>query len=255
MYQAIKSAELKFIEQCKTPKNEVTLTAKLIGDIDSSASLIQTRYERHLCLSDTFINLSEIELQVQNREKLTGADIGLILEWQDEHGNFKICPILLQAKRVACGLLADLSQKNEEMGYQFNILKAKKGVNSVYMFYNCDTQNVTTKPRVVTVKNIEDISFIGLPDKTSTVEDVLTLSTFMLDVMVNSVKFEIFDDRALALSSILNSLDENELASVFSLSVDKNSGAKYMEEYEQYLTFKREDESKNDSGSSSSFKP
>ncbi|WP_194664049.1 hypothetical protein [Vibrio anguillarum] len=252
MYQTIQNAELKFIEQCKTPRNEQALTAKLTVNIDNSASQIQAEYEKHLCLNNTLINLSELELQVQNREKATGADIAFILEWRDENDDLKICPILFQAKRVT-GFFFDISQKNSKVGYQFNILKAKK-TNSAYLFYNCDTQTTTKKPRLPTVKNIQEISVFDTPEKTSAIENVLSLSTFMLDIMVNPSKFKVFSNRTSALSQLLNSVQEDELASVFSLSTDEDARAKYAQSYSQYLAYKKKNENKstknNDSPSS-----
>lgn len=252
MYQTIQNAELKFIEKCKTPRNEPALTAKLTVDIENSASQIQEEYEEHLCLNNTLINLSELELQVQNREKTTGADIAFILEWRDENDVLNICPILFQAKRVT-SFFADISQKNNEVGYQFNILKAKK-INSAYLFYNCDTKRTTKTPRLPTVKNIKNISVFDTPEKTSAIESVLSLSTFMLDIMVNPSKFKVFSNRTSALSQILNSVQEDELANVFSLSTDEDASAKYEQSYSQYLAYKKKSENKlsenNDSPSS-----
>lgn len=236
MYQSIQNAELKFIEECKGPRNEIALTAKLTAFIGCSASKIQVEYEKHLHLTKAFINLSELELQVQNREQVTGADFALILEWKNNDETMNMCPILFQAKRVTSEL-ADISQKNNKVGYQFNVLKEKKN-NSMYLFYHCDTQKITETPRVVTVKNVDDIEIINVPSKTSAVDDVLSLSIFMLDVMINPSKFKIFNNRSSALNSILNSVKEDELASVFSLSVDEDAGAKYKQEYSQYLSYK-----------------
>jgi hypothetical protein len=253
MYQAVQNAELKLIEQCKTPRTEPSLTGKLTANIDHSASKVQEKYEKHLCLDETVINLSEIELQVQNREKVTGADFALLLEWKDDNGDLQICPIYFQAKRVT-GEFGDISQHNESAGYQFHVLRAKK-INSVYIFYNCDTQKVNSSPRIATVKNVKNILVSGDPKRTSTVENVLSLSTYLLDVMVNTNNYKTFSNRVSALSSILNSIQEDELASVFSLSVDAEAKLQYQQAYGQYVAYKNKKENDNNNNRGSSFRP
>ncbi|MFZ3509630.1 hypothetical protein, partial [Vibrio harveyi] len=250
MYQSLQNAELKLIEQCKTPRTETSLTGKLTANIDHCASKVQEKYEEHLCLDGTHINLSEVELQVQNREKVTGADFALLLEWKDDNDDLKICPIYFQAKRVTT-VEADISQYNENTGYQFRVLQAKN-LNSVYIFYNCSTQKTNSNPRVPAVKNVKDIAVHGEPKKTSAVDDVLSLSTFLLDVMVNTTNYITFKDRGSALRAILSNIQEDELASVFSLSIDEDAKLKYQEAYDQYLIHKQEleEDRKNDSGTS-----
>ncbi len=237
LYHTIKNVELEFIDRCKTPRNEVALTAKLTEVISTQAKLIQRLYEKHLCLNNSYINLSEVELQVQNREKLVGADIGFLLEWKDEEGNLQICPILLQAKRVVSEI-ADISQSNNTQGYQFNILKKSKA-NPVYMFYHCNTQKPTDNPRIVAIKNIDDIKTTRQPDKTSAVQGVLSMSSFFLEIMNNTNKYTICTNRAVALASILNSLREEELYGIFSFSVDESAGLKYTNAYNDYKNFKK----------------
>ncbi|MDH0177302.1 hypothetical protein ACK31Z_22130 [Aeromonas dhakensis] len=253
MYQSLQNAELKLIEQCKTPRTEVSLTGKLTANIDHCASIIQKKYEKHLCLDGTHINLGEIELQVQNREKITGADFALLLEWKCDNNALIICPIYFQAKRVT-EVEADISQHNENVGYQFHVLQSKK-LNSAYIFYNCSTQETNATPRVPAVKNIKDIVVDGDPKKTSSVDNVLSLSTFLLDVIVNTPNYITFNDRASALRSILSNIQENELASVFSLSVDEDAKLRYQEVYNQYVIYKKGLEKSRNNDSGSSFGP
>ncbi|ELL0578816.1 hypothetical protein Q4K74_003695 [Vibrio cholerae] len=250
MYQSLQNAELKLIEQCKTPRTEMSLTGKLTANIDHCASMIQKKYEKHLCLDGAHINLGEVDLQVQNREKITGADFALLLEWKCDNNELIICPIYFQAKRVTT-VDADISQYNESAGYQFHVLQSKQ-LNSAYIFYNCSTQETNATPRIPAVKNIKDIVVYGNPKKTSAVDNVLSLSTFLLDVIVNTSEYITFNDRASALGAILSNIQENELASVFSLSVDGDAKLKYQEVYDQYLMYKKglEESSNDDFGSS-----
>ncbi|MFG0888039.1 hypothetical protein [Vibrio sp. CJQ_6] len=237
MYQAIQNAELKFIEQCKTPRNEISLTGKLTSNIDHCASKIQSDYEKHLYMDNISIIMNEIELQVQNREKITGADFALLLEWYDRANYLKVCPIYFQAKRVI-NEMADISQFNKEVGYQFTLLKSRE-INSAYIFYNCNTQKITPNPRLPSVKDVRDVSSNEFPDKTSAVENVLSLSTFLLDVMVNSNRYTVFNNRKDALRAILVNIKEDELSRVFTLSVDEGAKERYREEYILYMNYKK----------------
>jgi hypothetical protein len=248
LYHTIKNVELDFIDRCKTPRNEEALTAKLTEVISAQAEKIQNKYEKHLCITNSRLNISEVELQVQNREKGIGADIGFLLEWKDEKGNLKICPIILQAKRIASEI-ADISQSNKTEGFQFYKLQKSKA-NPVYMFYHCDTQSTLEKPRVITVKKLDKINVTGEPKKTNAVEDVLSLSTFFLEIMSDANKYTIVTDRAKALASILNTVSQSELYGVFSFSIDAESALKYSEAYERYVTYIKDRNNEN-----SSFEP
>jgi hypothetical protein len=246
IYQTIKNVELDFIDRCKTPRNEEALTAKLTEVISAQAEKIQNKYEKHLYLINSQLNLSEVELQVQNREKGVGADIGFLLEWKDEKGDLKICPLILQAKRISSEM-ADISQSNKSEGFQFYKLKKSKA-NPVYMFYHCDTQSHLENPRLITIKNIDKINVSGEPRNTSGVEDVLSISSFFLEIMSDANKYKIVTDRAQALASILNTVSQSELYGVFSFSIDPESALKYNEEYRKYSTY-----IKNRSSEGSSF--
>lgn len=235
LYHTIKNAELDFIDRCKTPRNEEALTAKLTEVISSQAEKIQSKYEKHLCLTNSRLNLSEVELQVQNREKGIGADIGFLLEWRDGKGDLKICPIILQAKRVASEI-ANISKSNKTEGFQFYKLQ-KSNANPVYIFYNCDTQSTLERPRIISVKNLSDINVTGEPSKTSAVEGVLSLSTFLLEIMSDTNKYKIVADRYKALASIISTVSQSELYGIFSFSIDPDSAIKYGEVYEKYANY------------------
>lgn len=235
LYHTIKNVELDFIDRCKTPRNEEALTAKLTEVISAQAEKFQSKYEKHLCLTNSRLNLSEVELQVQNREKDIGADIGFLLEWKDGKGDLKICPIILQAKRVASEI-ADISQSNKTEGLQLHKLQ-KSNANPVYMFYHCDTQSTLASPRIISVKKLDKINTTGEPRKTSAVEGVLSLSTFFLEIMSDTNKYTIVTDRTKALASILSTVSESELYGVFSFSVDPDSALKYSDAYEKYARY------------------
>jgi hypothetical protein len=236
LYHIIINAELEFIDRCKTPRNEEALTAKLTEIISTQAEKIQNKYEKHLCLTNSQLNLSEVELQIQNRERSVGADIGFLLEWKDESGELKICPLIIQAKRVVTES-ADISQSNKTHGFQFDKIRESKA-NPVYMFYHCNTQATIENPRIITVKSVDNIDVLGDPGKTSAVEGVLSMSSFFLDIMSGTNRYRLFSDRTKALSSILSSVNESELYGIFSFSIDSDSALKYSESYKEYAAYK-----------------
>jgi hypothetical protein len=243
LMQALQECELKFLEVCSTPNDEPSLTAHLLSTLNSKAESLQDKYVKPLSITGSQLNLKKLELQVQNRESLTGGDFALLLEWKDIRGEIKVCPIVFQAKRTSTAH-ADISQKNKKHGYQFKTLSRSK-CNPAYIFYNCDTQGITTAPRLPTVKSIADIEPMTNSLKTSTVDKALSLSVFILHVMTSNDIFTT-KSRKNALHEILVGVNELELSNIVTLSVDPNAIQKYELEYKNYLAKQKAKENNND---------
>ena len=232
LLQVIQETEFKFLETCSKPNIEISLTSALIQILDCKSELIQAKYSKSLSITGTELSVSKLELQVQNREKRTGGDFALLFEWKDESGAIKICPIVFQAKRVI-SLDADISQHNKNVGYQFNILSMSK-CNPVYIFYNCDSTCNTATPRLPTVKRVSDIKIKEEPINTNTIEQVLSFSMFILDIM-SSDKYFVTNSRKSALNEILPGVDQLELSNIVTFSVDPSALIQYKKEYKNYL--------------------
>lgn len=245
LFQALQECEIDLLDTCSTPNIEISLTAALLSTLKLISKNLQDKYRKELSIMGSELNLKKLELQVQNRESSTGGDFALLLEWRNTNGSINICPIVFQAKRTT-GLQVDISQSNVNHGKQLDILSRSK-CNPAYIFYNCDTQGVTTYPRLPAVKKISDI------DKntkwTSSVEDVLSLSVFMLNLMSNNKVFTTKSRRE-ALDEILVGVNELELSNIVTFSVDPNAIQEYELEYKRYLARQktREEENNNDSG-------
>ena len=80
-------AELAFLDVCSTPNNEVQLSGHLIQLLSSKSQLIQSKYNKYLSGLGADLSVKKLELQVQNREKITGGDFALLFEWKDKDGN------------------------------------------------------------------------------------------------------------------------------------------------------------------------
>ena len=241
LYQAVCKAEMSFLKDCSTPHIEVSLTACIIKELQFRTEEIQNKYRDALIITDTHISCSKLELQVQNREKYTGGDFGLLLEWKDSDGSINICPIIFQAKRYV-GDTVSLTQENKETGLQLETLQ-KSNCNPVYLFYNCDTKGTTSYPTLPTVKIASDIvrtftihgeksvSSSILPAETSPVQQVLSLSTFVLDITSNPKHYNTTSDRTTALGEMLSTAQECELAHIITISTDSNAASEYYETF------------------------
>lgn len=229
LVKTIIKSELDFLSHCVESNNEVSLTAYLLGLLQTHSKYVQEEHEKHLALNDSVLNVSKLELQVQNREKKIGGDFALLFEWKNEQGEICIAPIIFQAKRVS-SLLADISQKNKSTGqYQLDTL-INSSCNSCYIFYNCDTQATTPEPRLPTVKKTENIKISNGEYTTNTVEDCLSLSIYFIDIISNANAFTT-TSRSDALKKITADANLNDLHEVITLSVDPNAKMQYEIEY------------------------
>ena len=235
LIQAAQLAELAFLDVCSTPNNEVQLSGHLIQLLSSKSQLIQSKYNKYLSGLGADLSVKKLELQVQNREKITGGDFALLFEWKDKDGNLNICPVVFQAKRSVAENV-DISQRNPDSGLQLAMLSKSK-CNPSFIFYNCDSQGVLEEPRLPTVKSVKNIVKNGLPSKTNSVEDSLSLSVFLLDVMGGNGYF-VTSSRKLALNAILPNVEELELANIITFSVDPRALLVYEREYKEYLLAK-----------------
>ncbi|MFQ2667416.1 hypothetical protein ACK3ZY_09840 [Aeromonas caviae] len=245
LFQAIQECEIDFLDTCSTPNVEISLTAALLSTLRLISRNLNDKYRKELSIMGSELSLNKLELQVQNRESSTGGDFALLLEWRSANGLINICPVVFQAKRTT-GLQVDISQSNLNHGKQLDILSRSK-CNPAYIFYNCDTQGATTYPRLPAVKKISDI---GKDTKwTSSVEDVLSLSVFMLNLMSSNDVFTTKSRRE-ALDEILVGVNELELSNIATFSVDPNAIKEYEFEYRKHLARQktREEEKNNDSG-------
>lgn len=235
LIQVAQQAELEFLEVCSTPNNEVQLSGHLIQLLRSKSKTVQAQYNKYLSALGAELNVKKLELQVQNREKITGGDFALLFEWKDHDGKLKICPIVFQAKR-SVSIDVDISQENRDSGLQLAVL-SKSRCNPSFIFYNCDSKGVVLEPRLPTVKSVGDVVESGLISKTSSVQDSLSLSMFILDIMIGGEYF-VTDSRRSALSAILPGVEELELASIVAFSVDPQALLMYQIEYKKYLALK-----------------
>lgn len=226
-------AEIKFLAACSTPNNEASLTATLITLINMFSDNIQSKYEKHLAITDALLNLSKLELQVQNREKGVGGDFAFILEWKTADNRLCIVPIIFQAKRVLDEKV-DLSQKVKSTDeYQYETLKKSK-CNPAYIFYNCDTQGVLKYPRLPTVKNVKDINISDNKYETSCIDNCLSLSIYIMNLLCRDDIY-IAESRKEALADLLPEAQENELHEIITFSVDPSAAEEYRREYGLYL--------------------
>jgi hypothetical protein len=224
-------AEVRFLRTCSRPNTEVGLTAALIQVLQDSADEVNDRYRKYLSISGAGVFCGKLELQVKNRESTTGGDFGLLLEWIDSTGSVVICPILFQAKRTG-GLNADISQSNKKVGPQLKVLSRSK-CNPSYIFYNCATNSVIDMPRLPTVKPVATVIASGNTVKCSTVDDALSLSTYLLNLISTQNCF-VTRSRKEALTELLDSASEEELLDVISFSVDETALRHYQADYSAY---------------------
>lgn len=245
LIQVAQQAELGFLEVCSTPNNEVQLSGHLIQLLRSKSELVQDKYNKYLSGLGAKLNVKKLELQVQRREKIIGGDFALLFEWKDSGGNLKICPVIFQAKRSVSENV-DISQENPDSGSQLAVLSKSK-CNASFIFYNCDSQDVLAEPRLPTVKSVKNIVREGLPFKTSSVQDSLSLSMFMLDVMGENGYF-VTNSRKAALNAILPGVKERELADIITFSVDPEALLEYEREYKEYLIVRFRDDQGYGSG-------
>ncbi|MBV2132770.1 hypothetical protein KRX52_08150 [Pseudomonas sp. MAP12] len=231
LIQATIIAEIKFLKTCSRPNTEIALTAALIQALQDSAEALNERHRKHLSISGAGVFCGKLERQVQNREQKTGGDFALLLEWIDATGQIVVCPILFQAKRTG-SLRADISQSHKRTGSQLEILRRSK-CNPAYIFYNCATNAVIETPRLPTVKPVSTVIASEDTLGTSTVEDVLSLSMHLLELISTKHCF-VTQSRKEALNTILSSASEKELLEVVSFSVDEGALRQYEAEYSAY---------------------
>ncbi|WP_162621557.1 hypothetical protein [Stutzerimonas frequens] len=233
LIQVAQEAEREFLQACLTPNNEVQLTGQLIQLLTLKSKIIQNRYSDYLLDLGAQLNVKKLELQVQNRERETGGDFALLFEWRDIDKNLRVCPVIFQAKR-SVGVDVDISQKGSNSESQLAVLSRSK-CNPSYIFYNCDSQGSLSEPRLPTVKRVRDVT--GTGSRTSSIQDSLSLSIFVLDIMAGNSYF-VASSRREALNAILPGVEERELASITTFSSDPSALPNYKSEYALYLSIK-----------------
>ncbi|MEW4342887.1 hypothetical protein AB1J03_16175 [Vibrio diabolicus] len=216
-YNSLLIAEAAFALNNDSPACEVTLTERYLSIICNVGTLVAEYYESANKNRGRF-SISKIDFQIKNREKHIGGDFALVIESRDRNGFLKFIPIIFQAK-VTKNSEADISYQNKKSHEsQFDTLCKQN--NSYYIFYpSGDDMEKHTLPSVKSVKHIAPKT-----RRTSTVNDVITLSTLYLDVVSNTLcNYQYFDNRNAMLQSIYTPLVEGDISSLLVISDDENA--------------------------------
>lgn len=227
-YNVLLFSEAIFASQNTTPSSEVTLTERYLHTISVLGSMVESYYNDIAKFDDDtshkrdHFSISKIDFQTKNREKHIGGDFALVIESRDCNGFLKITPIIFQAKvSKDCG--ADISYRNNKTNEsQFDTLCKQK--NSYYIFYpSSDDMEKNTLPSVKSVKHIDPRA-----RTTSTVHDVVTLSTLYLDIISNTINnYRSFDNRIDMLNSIYSRLEEGDINHLVVISNDESARSAY----------------------------
>lgn len=236
LLQVIQECEFELLDYCSQENREESITTELSTILTNKSKSLRQKYNEYLSAIDSELSLQKLELQIQNRESKTGGDFALILEWRDGMGGMNICPMIFQAKR-AVHIDADISKHHIIYGYQFDVLSKSK-CNPAYIFYNCDTQKNIKWPRLPTVKSVSSITNFAPPYKTNVIENTLSLSVYMLQLMSDKRTFKT-KSRKEALDQILIGVEESSLKEIVTLSVDPNAIKEYTVEYNKILAQSR----------------
>jgi len=214
-YNSLLFAEASFAKENNTSSSEITLTERLLNMIGTAGAVVAKNYESSNANKEHF-SISKIDFQTKNREKHIGADFALIIESRDCNGLPKFTPIIFQAKmaRNSEANISYRSKKSEES--QFETLCKQN--NGYYIFYPSG-DDMETLPSVKSVKKIDPME-----RRTSTVNDVIALSTLYLDIVSNtSDNYQCYNNRNAMLESIYTPLVEGDISSLLVISEDENS--------------------------------
>lgn len=222
--QVLASAQQQFTSiSCVTPTREEMLSGELLSAITSHASNWAEKSEQLLDRANAKLQLGRIDLQIQQREGVTGGDFGLIIEYE-KNGKTVFLPLIFQAKRYE-GKTADISQFNESRGYQYDTLSKRKCA-AAYLFYENGTATINnTIPPLA--KLVQDTKSPTVKTHTNVDDDSLDFFSFVIKAVSGGREFPTADDEKAALSMIIETAPLDDLIAIVAIGRSDGTQSRY----------------------------
>ncbi|NKA72358.1 hypothetical protein GO285_01268 [Ralstonia solanacearum] len=179
---------------CPAHSREDVLTGRFLEGIKGACASWAKTASTYLKRTQDVLEVSSIDLTVGGGEQKTGGDFALILDIKESHlcpadlepsgtaltsgsrGDVFV-PLLFQAKCYT-GKTADISQKNETRGYQFNRLR-QVDCASNYIFYENDEKRIDT-PSLPMVKPVSACKPVETHRSTDVFDQSINFATYIL---------------------------------------------------------------------------
>ncbi len=218
------------IDHCPSPSEEGLLTGMLLSEISRQCEVWRKVAAKPLDRMQTTLSLDRIDLSIRGGEQATGGDFGLILQIDDrgtqpaslpEAYGVRIVPLIFQAKRYVRPT-ADVSQKHDIRGYQYDLLSQNQCA-SAYIFYENGIRRVR-RPVPALIKSVANVSS---PDRTPVFNDSLDLPCYLFKALHDSAFAPGASSPEEALRMIYANADAGQLASLAVISNSSVAGAEY----------------------------
>ena len=190
LHHALQESSTTFqLDSCPSPTSEGFLTGSLLTLISERCQSWAAEADKPLTRTKASISLHRIDLSILGGEQATGGDFGLVLDFEEkwtqpasreEPPNSRIVPLIFQAKRYVRPT-ADVSQRHDIRGYQYELLTRNKCA-SAYILYENGTKKIGS-PIPPLIKPAESVA---KPGRTNVFEDSLDLPSYFFKAMYDT---------------------------------------------------------------------
>jgi hypothetical protein len=217
------------LERCTARKREARLSGHLLEALAAQGKIWASVISGPVAQSGATLAIHEIDLETDGGEQETGADFGMILDFDGKTiqsgakrpGNdHRIIPLLFQAKRYGRPF-ADVSQTNVTRGPQRTLL-AGNSCASAYIFYENLGNPPTPLPPLV-----KPVANVASPNKTSVLEDSLDFATYLLQAAIDPRNAPRAASPDEALRMLFAKADPGNLSALVVISADPGITTRY----------------------------
>lgn len=199
LYQTLMVAQIDFAKnKCRAPAQENVLVGALDALMTSTAREFNKEYNKIFDEQKMILVMDRMDMSIGGGEQINGADFAIILDIENvsdcsspkKNGGPRFVPLLFQAKKYS-GEDADVSQHNENTGYQLDKLTSNK-CESAYIFFENDNNRKIDAPKIPMVKSARDVKH---PTKTNVNEDTLDFATYVLKALDRDSEYAFANSR------------------------------------------------------------
>ncbi|MEZ0003200.1 hypothetical protein [Sinorhizobium fredii] len=232
LFNALQSGASAFAQSELTAyQQESILNGSLFGQIRGMSQTwsreISPLLRNKLCAA----YFSKIDLQIKQREQVTGGDTAVFIESKNGNGRLETIPLILQAKRFARED-AKISQRNGEI-YQFHTLR-DYWLPTAYIFFH-NSRSGIARPLPPLVKDVHDIIYSETPEKTSALTDSLPLANYVLRLIATAPNKHRYLSPADAVAAMAANVSPRDLINVIVISPSSDAELRFDEAWRSYL--------------------
>ncbi|QDQ82910.1 hypothetical protein [Paraburkholderia megapolitana] len=251
LFHACLQAERDFsLDVCPAHSREDVLTGRLLEGIKAACTIWAEASSSYLNRIKNTLEISSIDLTVGGGEQETGGDFALILDIKENASSLEdsepdittltgerrgdaFVPLVFQAKRYV-GSNADISQKHDTRGYQFNSLR-QVNCASNYIFYENDKEHIST-PALPMVKPVSACKAIETSRVTGVFSESVDFATYILRAANGFSDIPAARTREDALNMILANTSPSNVSRLTILGNTSDLSAKYRDALRQLQT-------------------